>query len=297
MKDLLRTDMLTTFIHVVRSQSFSAVARLQGMAASSITRQIDSLEQVLETKLFLRSTRGLSLTDAGEILFARAQGIINDLVDVQAELAALNGEPQGVLRIACLPTFGRQHIVPMLAELFTRYPKIRVELDQTERLTDPVRDRLDVVIRIGELKDSTLYSKRIATQTWIICASPNYIRKHGIPTTLTELGEHYLLDKHHDPAGICWSRYRSVINFSDNNRIFRSDDFETLRMAAVSGFGIALLPNWVVSADIHSGKLVPLFNDPDGRKEDIYLLRALAHPPAKLTVFMSLLQKRFAKII
>ncbi|MBS9424307.1 LysR family transcriptional regulator [Photorhabdus caribbeanensis] len=297
MKDLLRTDMLTTFIHVARSQSFSAVARLQGMAASSITRQIDNLEQVLETKLFFRSTRGLSLTDAGEILFARAQGIINDLVDVQAELAALNGEPQGVLRIACLPTFGRQHIVPMLAELFMRYPKIRVELDQTERLTDPVRDRLDVVIRIGELKDSTLYSKRIATQTWIICASPNYIRKHGIPTTLTELGEHYLLDKHHDPAGICWSRYRSVINFSDNNRIFRSDDFETLRMVAVSGFGIALLPNWVVSADIHSEKLVPLFNDPDGRKEDIYLLRALAHPPAKLTVFMSLLQKRFAKII
>ncbi|MBS9437293.1 LysR family transcriptional regulator [Photorhabdus noenieputensis] len=297
MKDLLRTDMLTTFIHVARSQSFSAVARLQGMAASSITRQIDNLEQVLETKLFFRSTRGLSLTDAGEILFARAQGIINDLVDVQAELAALNGEPQGVLRIACLPTFGRQHIIPMLAELFTRYPKIRVELDQTERLTDPVRDRLDVVIRIGELKDSTLYSKRIATQTWIICASPDYIQKHGIPTTLTELGGHYLLDKHHDPAGICWSRYRSIINFSDNNRIFRSDDFETLRMAAVSGFGIALLPNWVVSSDIHSGKLVPLFNDPDGRKEDIYLLRALAHPPAKLTVFMSLLQKRFAKII
>ncbi|RAW89840.1 LysR family transcriptional regulator [Photorhabdus laumondii] len=297
MKDLLRTDMLTTFIHVARSRSFSAVARLQGMAASSITRQIDNLEQVLETKLFFRSTRGLSLTDAGEILFARAQGIINDLVDVQAELAALNGEPQGVLRVACLPTFGRQHIIPMLAELFTRYPKIRIELDQTERLTDPVRDRLDVVIRIGELKDSTLYSKRIATQTWIICASPGYIQRHGTPTTLTELGEHYLLDKHHDPAGICWSRYRSVINFNDDNRIFRSDDFETLRMAAVSGFGIALLPNWAVSADIRSEKLIPLFDDPDGRKEDIYLLRALAHPPAKLTVFMSLLQKRLAKII
>ncbi|QXF35024.1 LysR family transcriptional regulator [Photorhabdus luminescens] len=297
MKDLLRTDMLTTFIHVVRSQSFSAVARLQGMTASSITRQIDNLEKMLETKLFFRSTRGLSLTDAGEILFARAQGIINDLVDVQAELAALNGEPQGALRIACLPTFGRQHIIPMLAELFTRYPKIQVELDQTERLTDPVRDRLNAVIRIGELKDSTLYSKRIATQTWVICASPNYIQKHGTPTTLTELSEHYLLDKHHDPAGICWSRYRSAINFNDDNRIFCSDDFETLRMAAVSGFGIGLLPNWVVSTDIRSGKLVPLFNDPDGRKEDIYLLRALAHPPAKLTVFMSLLQKRLAKTI
>ncbi|WP_387691943.1 LysR family transcriptional regulator [Photorhabdus sp. RM71S] len=296
MKDLLRTDMLATFIHVARSQSFSAVARLQGMAASSITRQVDNLEQMLETKLFFRSTRGLSLTDAGEILFSKAQGIINDLVDVQAELAALNGEPQGVLRIACLPTFGRQHIIPMLAELFTQYPKIQVELDQTERLTDPVRDRLDAVIRIGELKDSTLYSKCISTQTWIICASPGYIQRHGTPTSFTELSNHYLLDKHHDPVGICWSRYRDYINFNDENRIFRSDDFETLRMAAVSGFGIALLPNWVVSADIRSEKLIPLFDDPDGRKEDIYLLRALAHPPAKLTVFMSLLQKRLAKI-
>ncbi|MCW7548363.1 LysR family transcriptional regulator [Photorhabdus sp. APURE] len=297
MKDLLRTDMLATFIHVARSQSFSAVARLQGMAASSITRQVDNLEQMLETKLFFRSTRGLSLTDAGEILFSRAQGIINDLVDVQAELAALNGEPQGVLRIACLLTFGRQHIIPMLAELFTQYPKIQVELDQTERLTDPVRDRLDAVIRIGELKDSTLYSKCISTQTWIICASPGYIQRYGTPTSFTELSDHYLLDKHHDPAGVCWLRYRDSINFNDENRIFRSDDFETLRMAAVSGFGIALLPNWVVSTDIRSEKLVPLFNDPDGRKEDIYLLRALAHPPAKLTVFMSLLQKRLAKTI
>ncbi len=118
-----------------------------------------------------------------------------------------------------------------------------------------------------------------------------------MPKTLTELGEHYLLDKHHDPAGICWSRYRSIINFNDDNRIFRSDDFETLRMAAVNGFGVGLLPNWVVSTDIRSEKLMPLFNDPDGRKEDIYLLRALVHLPAKLTVFMSLLHEWLTRII
>ncbi|EQB99429.1 LysR family transcriptional regulator [Photorhabdus temperata] len=297
MKDLLRTDILATFVNVARSQSFSAAARLQGMAASSITRQIDSLEQMLEVKLFLRSTRGLSLTDAGEILFSRAQDIINNLVDIQAELAALDGEPQGVLRVACLPTFGRHHIIPMLEELFIRYPKIQVELDQTERLTDPVRDRLDAVIRVGELKDSSLYSKWIATQTWVVCASPGYIQKCGAPTTLSELSNHYLLDKHHDPAGICWSRYQDAINLSNENRIFRSDDFDTLRMAAVTGVGVGLLPNWVVSSDIRSGGLVALFNDPDERKDGIYLLRALAYPPAKLTVFISLLQEWLAREI
>ncbi|TDB60003.1 LysR family transcriptional regulator [Photorhabdus khanii subsp. guanajuatensis] len=297
MKDLLRTDILATFVNVARSQSFSAAARLQGMAASSITRQIDSLEQMLEVKLFLRSTRGLSMTDAGEILFSRAQDIIDNLVDIQAELAALDGEPQGVLRVACLPTFGRHHIIPMLEELFTQYPKIQVELDQTERLTDPVRDRLDAVIRIGELKDSSLYSKRIATQTWVVCASPGYIQKYGAPTTLSELSNHYLLDKHHDPAGICWSHYQDAINLSNENRIFRSDDFDTLRIAAVNGFGVGLLPNWVVSSDIRSGELIALFNDPDERKDGIYLLRALAHPPAKLTVFISLLQEWLARAI
>ena len=190
MRSIPYGEHLSVFIAAARTGSFSAVAARQGMAPSSVVRQIDALEAVLDVKLFVRSTRGLVLTDAGERLLIRAPSVLDELVDLRAEVEALGNEPRGVLRLACLPTLGRHHMPPLLPDLLRRYPALRIELEFTERLADPVRERLDAVIRIGSLKENRLYAQRLGTQHGSICASHRYLERHGYPVSLAELIHH-----------------------------------------------------------------------------------------------------------
>ncbi|PMS18613.1 LysR family transcriptional regulator [Trinickia dabaoshanensis] len=280
-------ELLPAFVAVARAGSFSAVAAKQGIAPSSVSRQIDALEAELGTRLFMRSTQGLALTDAGELLLARAPALLDELVDLRAEVAALSDVPRGVLRVACYPTFGRHHVLPLLPSLLARYPELRVELDFTERLADPVRDRLDAVIRIGPLKDSRLYAQRLGTQRWTICASPQYLRAHGHPKTTAELAGHRLLDKRSDPDGVGWRGLRAGgwIPAEAADNALTCDDFETLLQAAAAGLGLAYLPTWVTNEATACKRLIRVFDDPAQRRDDIQLLRALPRPPAKLAVF------------
>ena len=170
MNDARYVEHLPIFLDVARLGSFSAAAL--GMVPSSLVRHIDALESALGAALFVRSTRGLLLTDAGELLLTRAAALMTDITGLRAELSALNETPQGTLRISCLPTFGKTYVLPLLPTLAERYPQLSVDLDLTERLTDPTQERLDAAIRIGEQKDSALYASRIATQRWVMCASP-----------------------------------------------------------------------------------------------------------------------------
>lgn len=287
MNSIPYAEHLPVFIAVARAGSFSAVAARQGVAPSSVVRQIDALEAALEVRLFARSTRGLALTDAGELLLARVPVLLDELVDLRAEVVALGDEPRGVLRVACLPTFGRHHVLPLLPDLLDRHPALRVELEFTERLADPVRERLDAVIRIGPLKDSRLYAQRLGTQRWSICASKAYLERHGHPTTLGELAGHRLLDKRHDPDGVSWRGLRvgGLIPDSAADNALACDDFDAQLLAAVAGLGLAYLPTWVTDEATSSGELATVFTDPAQREDDIHLLRALPRSPAKLAVF------------
>lgn len=281
------TEHLPVFVAVARTGSFSAVAARQGVAPSSVVRQIDALEAALGARLFVRSTRGLALTDAGELLLARVPALLDELVDLRAEVAALGDEPRGVLRLACLPTFGRHHVVPLLPGLSTQYPELRVELDFTERLADPSSERLDAVIRIGPLKDSRLYAQPVGVQRWSICASPAYLRHYGRPASLNELTGHRILDKRNDPDAVCWHGLRTagLITGDAPDCALGCDDFETLLLTAIAGLGMSYLPTWVTGQATVNGQLITLFDDPAQRHDDIYLLRALKNPPAKLQVF------------
>lgn len=291
MTSIAYAEHLPVFIAVARAGSFSAVATRRGIAPSSVMRSIDALEAALSMRLFARSTRGLALTDAGELLLERAPSLLDELVDLRAEITALSGEPSGVLRVACLPTFGRHHVLPLLPTLLEQYPALRIELELSERLTDPVRERLDGVIRIGPLSDSRLYAQRLGAQCWSICASPSYLHCRGYPTTLAELAVHRLIDKRHDPAEQCWRGLAAAgfIPEITDNQVFACDDFEAQLLAALAGIGLIYLPTWVTGHAVSSGQLVTVFADPAAREDDIYLLRALSRPPAKLAVFFQAL--------
>ncbi|ATA21249.1 LysR family transcriptional regulator [Gibbsiella quercinecans] len=290
MNDARYAEHLPIFIEVAQHGSFSAAARKLGMVPSSLVRHIDSLENLLNVTLFIRSTRGLMLTDAGKLLQERATQILADIIDIKAELNSLSDSPQGILRISCLPTFGKNYILPLLPELAHRYPRLSVDLDLTEQQTDPTQELLDATIRIGEQKDSGLYASHIATQRWMMCASPAYIARHGQPATLAELPRHRLIARYHRQEPTCWAQILDSSLMSQCNMVLRCDDFTAQRQAALLGIGITFLPNWVVGPDIQAGKLQKILDDPRGEKQGIYLLRPLAKISAKLEAFIHLLQ-------
>ncbi|WP_342237448.1 LysR family transcriptional regulator [Inquilinus sp. OTU3971] len=288
-------EYLATFVDVVRAGSFSGAARRRAVTPSAIVRQIDALEADLGVALLIRSTRALTLTDAGQRLHERALRHLEELADTHAEVSAFDGSVSGTLRIACFPTFGKRYVLPVVAALQAENPALNVELDLTERLADPVIERLDVVIRMGALTDSTLIATRLAPLTRLLVASPTYLASAGTPQSIEDLSSHHLVDKLHGADLLGW---RDVLGcpagHAGNGRVtFRSDDFEALRAAAQAGIGIAFLSSWVVGPDIRTGRLVRLRPDDEPWNDapaGIHLLRALPQPSAKVRAFTEALR-------
>lgn len=292
MKDPRFAEHLAVFVDVVRHGSFSGAARRRGQTPSAIVRQIDTLEQSLGVVLLVRSTRALGMTDAGARLMERAQPLLDQLADAHAEITALDGAVTGIVRLACFPTFGKRYVIPALGEVMRTHPQLRVELDLTERLADPVLERLDGVIRIGRLADSGLIATRLADQRRLLVASPDYLTRAGKPESIAELAAHCLIDKLHGADLLGWADIlgQRVGDGGDARSVFRCDDFEAMRLAALSGMGIALLADWVAGPDVKEGALVrlPLEGEAwNAAPTGIWLLRALAQPSARLAVVIA----------
>jgi DNA-binding transcriptional LysR family regulator len=287
-------EFLGVFADVAREGSFSGAARRRGITPSSIARQIDLLESQLATPLFLRSTRMLRLTEAGEALLIRARQILDALVDAQQEIASIKGEVTGTLRVACFPTFGKRYVIPVVSELVQEYPQLNVELDLTERLADPVSERLDVVIRIGDVTDSSLIATFLAPQTRILCASQAYLAQGPRLEALTDLLHHRLIDKMHGADLLCWSDVLgNPPRQLGKQPIFLCDDFEAMRLAALEGMGVGFLPDWVIGADILEGRLIhvlPRYAKEIRGRTSIVALRALRQPAARVSLFLDRLR-------
>ncbi|MEZ2223584.1 LysR family transcriptional regulator [Rhizobium sp. RCC_161_2] len=294
MRDPRFAEHLAVYVDVVRTGSFSAASRRRAVTPSAVVRQIDALEQDLGVPLLVRSTRALSLTDAGRHLFERAQRLLDDLADTHAEVAAFDSAISGTLRIACFPTFGKRYVIPVLASLAQHYPSLHVELDLTERLADPVAERLDLVVRMGELQDSSLIATKLAPHDRIVVASPAYLEHYGVPESADALRQHRVLDKLHGNDLLGWSHILGAPTGEACERVvFRSDDFEALNGAAIAGMGVALLPSWVSGPSVQTGDLVRLSLAGEGwneRSSGIYLLRVLQVPSARIRTFTEALK-------
>lgn len=290
----MKAEFLSTFVDVVQAGSFSGAARKRAVTPSAIVRQIDTLEQDLGVALLIRSTRALTLTDAGEKLHERALRLLDDIADTHAEVAAFGGSVSGTLRIACFPTFGKRYLLPVAAALQAEHPDLKIELELTERLADPVQERLDLVIRMGVLPNSTLIGTRLAPMKRLLVASPTYLAGVGLPAAIDDLSGHRLLDKLHGADLLGWADVLggTAGEAGRGEVTFRSDDFEALRGAAEAGMGIAFLSTWVVGPDIKDGKLRVVLPGLDRWNDDpagIYLLRALPRPSAKVQAFSKVL--------
>jgi DNA-binding transcriptional LysR family regulator len=254
-------DAMQVFLAATAAGSLSQVARERGVAVSSIARKIDALEQELGVKLLKRGSRQLLLTDAGEAFLPRARAIVSELSDARHAISELASDPRGLLTVAAPASFGRRHVVSAVASFLALYPSIEVDLHLSDDMLDLSSQRVDLAVRMGVLQDSDLVATVLSPVQRFVCASPGYVARHGRPRKPQDLLQHNCLSLASMPAPAGWWTFAGVngeqpLPVKGN---LRSDDTEALLHAAVAGVGVAHLASWLVSDDIVSGKLVPLF--------------------------------------
>lgn len=186
-----RFQAMQVFTRVVDANSFSAAADSLGLPRATVTTTIQSLEKRLKVRLLNRTTRRLSLTPDGAAYYERCVRILDDVEDTEASFIDAVRGPRGRLRIDVPPVIGRQILIPNLCEFHQRYPDLEIMIGMTDRPVDMVREAVDCVIRIGELRDSSLIARRIGTFRSAVCAAPEYIERHGIPTSIEDLVENH----------------------------------------------------------------------------------------------------------
>ncbi len=258
-----RFSELKAFILVAGAGGFSAAARQLGVATSSVTRLVDALEERLGAPLLNRSTRNVTLTDAGHGYLGKAQLILEQLDAADDAVAARGSEPQGVLRLTVPVTFCTLYIAPMLAEFGRRYPKVVLELQLSDAYTSMVDEAIDVAIRIGAIdQQPNLIARRLTGHERRICASPAYLAAHGTPASPADLARHNCLQFAYGGARRTWRLQRGgEVHEIAVDGTLSVNNAEVIRQAAVGGAGIALLAHWLVDGDVRAGRLVRLFSD------------------------------------
>ncbi|RYZ85141.1 MAG: LysR family transcriptional regulator [Moraxellaceae bacterium] len=277
-------DAIRMFLAVVNTGSLSQVAKHQGIAVSSVSRKIDALEAELGFKLFHRTSRLVMLTDSGEQFLPRAKNIVLEIEEAKTAMSALNADPQGLLTVTAPASFGRLYIAPAVTRFLKRYPLMEIELHISDEIIDLSAHRIDVAVRIGALPDSDLVATTLAPFKRLVCASPEYLAQHGRPKSPMDLLQHNCLSAatlKTVPGLWCFPNVNKGAPLQVRGS-FRSNDTNSLLLAAAAGIGIVHLASWLVSDMIISGQLISLFpetsNTPSTR-EFLKTTRSKISPP------------------
>jgi DNA-binding transcriptional LysR family regulator len=279
---------IPVFVAVVENGGFSAAARALGVSKSAVSKRIDQLEAHLGVRLLHRTTRKLSLTEAGERYFehaAQALAAAGQAVDAVTEL---QGEPQGELRISVPMSFGRLHVAPMISKFLRRCPKLEINLVMDDRRVDLVAGGFDLAIRAGNLPASTLIARKLAPLHQVICASPDYIDRCDPPVTPAELTDHNCLLYSYSSDVNVWTLIRDgdtkLVTVSGNYQVNSS---EALLDAIKEGIGIGRLPTFVAGPDLKAGLLVKLFESYQIPDQTIFaVFPERQYMPAKVRAFL-----------
>ena len=292
-------DSLAVFLAVAESGSFAKVARVQGLAVSSVTRKIDALEMELRTRLFIRSSRRVMLTDEGTLFLSHARKIVDDVAEAKERLSAVSADPRGVLTVAAPASFGRRHVAPAVVSFLKQYPQIEIDLHLSDAVWDLGLRRVDVAVRMGSPPDDNLIAALLAPLRRLTCASPEYLAARGRPSSPSDLLRHNCLTVSSARVPPGWWRYAGVNRDAPLpvRGTLRSDDTDVLLQAAVNGVGIVHLATWLVSDMLATGRLISLFPDTRGASKAAPAIHAVrmkgrSHG-AKAKLFISHLRKCF----
>ena len=285
---------LTIFARVVGTGSLSAAARDLGMSTAVVSRRLASLEARLGVRLVNRTTRSLHLTDEGAAYYETCTRVLADIEEADAAVSAGRAEPRGVLRVALPASFGNQHVAPLVPRFAQRYPDVQLALSLSDRAVNVIEEGFDLAVRIAELADSSLAARKLAPNRRVVCASPEYLRRHGTPRTPEELLQHNCLAT---DFSMSWE-YRDPQGKPGSVRVtgrYACDNWEVLRDWAVAGLGVALKSTWDVRRHLEEGRLVSLLPGytfaTDVAIYAVYPHRR--HLPAKTRAFIEFLAESF----
>lgn len=251
---------LQFFIDVYDAQSFSVAARQEGVSASKVSRIIQQLEDTLGQQLFYRNTRSVIPTEAGRLFISYARAMTAQISEAQRELRDRTVEASGMVRINAPVYFGQRHIAPWLPALAERYPRLHIEMTQTDDYVDPHRDAADVLFRIGALTDSSVHARVFSDQHYHLAASAEYISKWGMPARPEEVASHHCLVYQGSSGPNRWlfrQRQGKWLHYPVPARL-AANNAETLLRAALGGMGLVLFPDWLIGDSLKSGALIKL---------------------------------------
>jgi len=279
---------IPVFVAVIENGGFSAAARTLGISKSAVSKRITQLERHLGVRLLHRTTRKLSLTEAGERYFEHAAQALTAAGQAEDAVTELQGEPQGKLKISSPMSFGRLHVAPLIPKLMRRYPKLQIDLVMDDRKVDLVAEGYDLSIRGGILPDSTLIARKLAPLHQVLCASPEYIERHGLPSTPEELTGHNCVLFSLSSDANKWT----LIDADGSQSVLVSGSYQVNNSEAIlealrQGIGIGRLPTFVAGPDLKTGRLVKLFESwriPDFAIYAVFPERE--YLPAKVRVFL-----------
>lgn len=254
---------LRVFERVAATGSFTATARHFHRAVSSISRQIQGLEEAVGQPLLYRHTRAVTLTEAGWRYYQEVRDILEQLDIATEALAHPGAEPSGMLRINAPVAFGQRQIVPLLHHFQERYPSIKAELQLNDHVIDPVREGHDITFRVGDLSDSSLVARRLAPMNYVIAASPSYLQAHGEPDSPETLARHNCLLYQGEMGRQRWyfqaPDHVSATPFEVTGNLY-SNDAISLVHAALLGQGLVMFPTWLIADELKTGALVALLD-------------------------------------
>jgi len=297
MKD--RLNGMRVFAQVVEAKSFSAAADKLGMSKSLASRHVSALERSLAVKLLNRSTRKLSLTDAGALFYEHCARIVQEAELAAERLSRTQSEPAGIVRVTAAQAFAVRHVLPALPEFTRRYPKIRVRLSCGNRALDLGDEGFDVGIRVSFDPAPDLVARKLAANRSVVCASPDYLKRRGTPRRIEDLARHdCVLFPPLAPNGRWTVRRDGRKQVVQVAGVLETDEMEAVRAAVGAGLGIGILPLYMIGDALREGRLVPLLRPyrvvPESAIYLVYLPNATL--PSRVRALIDFLLERFAPV-
>ena len=282
---------MKVFEKVAKHNSFSAAADNMGLSKAMVSKHIANLENSLDVLLLNRTTRRLSLTESGAAYLERVKHILSDIEETELAVSTLSSEPRGTLKLTAPTSFGAFHLARAIGGYKQIYPEVHIEMVLTERLPDLVEDGIDLAIHVGQLDDSSLIAKRLACTRMVVCGSPGYFKKYGIPKTPEDLTDHKCLIYTPRTPVNEWSFQKDQKQFTVRvSGDIRSNISDALRVAAMQDSGLIQLPTYMTGLDINAGRLQAVlegYEPPESPINALYLHRK--HLSAKVRTFVDYL--------
>lgn len=291
-----RLDQLQTFVTVAEAGSFSSAAERLGLSRAMASRHVQLLEDRLGVRLLHRTTRRVSLTEAGAGYLERARRLLAEFADAETEVRGERAAPRGTLRVNAPVSFGRTHLAATLPGFLAKYPELSVEVTVNDRVVDLIEEGYDVAIRIGRLPDSTLVARRLGSVSVLMAASPDYLARHGTPSEPQDLGEHLCLAYAYSAGPGSVRLVHRDGREATVPRVTRltANNGDLLSEAAAGGAGITSQPDFILDPYFAAGRLLPVLPDWRTPELGIYAVHHQSrHVAAKVRAFVDHLAECF----